>query len=162
MESHRGFPPMGLVPLKPSHPERVCWGCDKYCRADELTCGNGTERTPHPMELFGEDWQEWAARTPDAEPAPHRTTSEPGPFLESEDGRQKYSDHPFIAIWEVTQACDLVCQHCRACARPERDPAELTTEEGFALLRQFREARVPLVVLTGGDPAKRPDLLELV
>jgi len=74
----------------------------------------------------------------------------------------KYDQRPFIAIWETTQACDLVCQHCRACARPFRDSGELTTEEGFKLLRQFARAKVPLVVLTGGDPAKRPDLLELV
>ena len=73
-----------------------------------------------------------------------------------------YEDRPFIAIWETTQACDLVCQHCRACAQPSRDREELTTEEGFALLRTFASAGVPLVVLTGGDPAKRPDLLELV
>lgn len=73
-----------------------------------------------------------------------------------------YDDHPFIAIWEVTQACDLVCQHCRACAQPRRDPRELTTLEGFRLLDRFAEAGVPLVVLTGGDPAKRPDLVELI
>ncbi len=74
----------------------------------------------------------------------------------------KFDDHPFIAIWETTQACDLVCQHCRAAARPERDELELSTAEGKRLLGQFAEARVPLVVFTGGDPAKRPDLLELV
>lgn len=74
----------------------------------------------------------------------------------------KHAEHPFITIWETTQACDLVCRHCRACARPQRDPDELTTEEGCALLRQLREAGVPLVVLTGGDPAKRADLLDLV
>ena len=45
--------------LKPAHPERICWGCDKYCPADELACGNGTIRTPHPIELFGDDWLEW-------------------------------------------------------------------------------------------------------
>ena len=47
------------VPLNPKHPERVCWGCDKYCSADDLRCGNGTIRTQHPVELFGEDWIEW-------------------------------------------------------------------------------------------------------
>lgn len=73
-----------------------------------------------------------------------------------------YDDRPFIAIWEVTQACDLVCEHCRACARPERDAGELTTDEGRRLLERFRAAELPLVVLTGGDPAKRPDLVELV
>lgn len=47
---------MARVALYPKHPERVCWGCDKYCPAEELACGNGTIRTPHPIELLGEDW----------------------------------------------------------------------------------------------------------
>ncbi len=77
-------------------------------------------------------------------------------------GAPRYEDKPFIAIWELTQACDLACLHCRASAVPDRDPSELTTEEGFRLLERFADAGVPLVVLTGGDPAKRPDLVELV
>jgi hypothetical protein len=44
------------IPLRPSHPERVCWGCDRYCPADDLACGNGTIRTMHPIELFGDEW----------------------------------------------------------------------------------------------------------
>jgi hypothetical protein len=63
-------------PIKPLHPERVCWGCDRYCAADSLLCGNGSERTQHPAELFGEDWQEFgidaqagdAIETVDAQP----------------------------------------------------------------------------------------------
>lgn len=51
---------MTKAPLKPTHPERICWGCTKYCPANDLRCGNGTERTMHPLELFGEDWLEWA------------------------------------------------------------------------------------------------------
>jgi len=47
------------IPLNPKHPERICWGCDKYCSADDLRCGNGTIRTQHPAELFGEDWVQW-------------------------------------------------------------------------------------------------------
>jgi hypothetical protein len=43
----------------PAHPDRVCWGCNRYCPADALGCGGGTIRTPHPSELFGEDWFEW-------------------------------------------------------------------------------------------------------
>jgi hypothetical protein len=50
------------IPLEPKNPDRVCWGCDKYCPADDLACGNGTIRTPHPVELFGKDWYEWVAR----------------------------------------------------------------------------------------------------
>src|SRR4051812_40440702 len=40
-----------------------------------------------------------------------------------------FSERPLLAIWELTQACDLACVHCRACAVAERDPRELTTEE---------------------------------
>lgn len=47
-------------PTHPVHPERVCWGCDKYCPMSDLACGNGTIRTPHPIELFGDDWLEWS------------------------------------------------------------------------------------------------------
>ena len=43
-------------PTNPSHPERICWGCDQYCPAKALACGNGADRTMHPLELFGEDW----------------------------------------------------------------------------------------------------------
>jgi len=53
---------MKKAALYPAHPERVCWGCDKLCPAESLACGNGTIRTPHPMELFGEDWLEWESR----------------------------------------------------------------------------------------------------
>jgi len=52
-------------PVHPKHPERLCWGCDKYCPADSLACGNGSERTQHPVELFGEDWQDWDGAPPD-------------------------------------------------------------------------------------------------
>ncbi|MFM0139563.1 DUF3079 domain-containing protein [Caballeronia grimmiae] len=45
-------------PLHPKHPERNCWGCDHYCAADAMRCGNGSNRTQHPAELSGEDWYE--------------------------------------------------------------------------------------------------------
>ena len=73
-----------------------------------------------------------------------------------------FEHHPLLAIWEVTQACDLACQHCRACATPARDEAELSTAEGLRLLDTIHAMGTPVVVLTGGDPAKRPDLPALV
>lgn len=77
---------------------------------------------------------------------------------------QDYSNAPMLVIWEVTQACDLACRHCRASARPERDAGELSTAEGFALLDQVRDfgSANPLMVFTGGDPLKRPDLFRLL
>ncbi|MGC4064006.1 MAG: DUF3079 domain-containing protein [Polyangiaceae bacterium] len=50
---------MTRFPEHPAHPERICWGCDKMCPARDSSCGNGTERTPHPEELFGSDWRSW-------------------------------------------------------------------------------------------------------
>ncbi len=78
--------------------------------------------------------------------------------------RHDPADRPFLVIWELTRACDLACAHCRAVAQPERDPDELTTDEGCALLEEIaRFGRPPpLFVMTGGDPLKRPDLLDLV
>jgi hypothetical protein len=43
-------------PEQPAQPERLCWGCDRYCASTDMLCGNGSVRTPHPMELFGPDW----------------------------------------------------------------------------------------------------------
>ncbi len=73
-----------------------------------------------------------------------------------------FNERPFIAIWEVTQACDLACVHCRASAQPDRHPMELSTDEGKKLIDQIAALKVPVFVLTGGDPIKRPDLFELI
>lgn len=74
------------------------------------------------------------------------------------------ADRPFIVIWEATRACPLACRHCRAEARPDRDPAELTTAEARDLMTQVAEfgAPPPVFVITGGDPFQRPDLFDLV
>jgi len=69
---------------------------------------------------------------------------------------------PFLVIWETTQSCALACRHCRASARPERDPLELSTEDGKRVLRDVAAMGTPLVVLSGGDPLNRPDLYDLV
>jgi hypothetical protein len=58
------------IPLNPKFPERVCWGCEQYCPAEDLACGNGTIRTLHPVELFGEDWLDWSAGKSPADQKP--------------------------------------------------------------------------------------------
>jgi len=73
-----------------------------------------------------------------------------------------FDQAPMLVIWEVTQACDLACVHCRASAQSERHPAELSTEQGYRLLDQIRSFGEPLMVFTGGDPLKRPDLFDLI
>ncbi len=39
---------------------------------------------------------------------------------------------------------------------------ELSTDEGKHLIDQIAALKVPVFVLTGGDPIKRPDLFELI
>jgi AdoMet-dependent heme synthase len=70
--------------------------------------------------------------------------------------------NPLIVIWEVTQACDLSCYHCRACAQPKRHPQELSTLDAEKLIRDVAELRPPIFILTGGDPLKRPDIFYVV
>jgi len=77
-------------------------------------------------------------------------------------GGLDYDETPFLAIWEVTQACDLACLHCRASAQPLAHPDELTNAEGKKLIDQIAAMHVPIFVFTGGDPLKRKDVFELI
>jgi AdoMet-dependent heme synthase len=79
-----------------------------------------------------------------------------------------YSTHdfaisPLMFYYEVTLACDLVCKHCRASAQEQPHPDELSTSHAKALIEQVAGfPRRPTLVMTGGDPLKRPDLVELI
>lgn len=69
---------------------------------------------------------------------------------------------PFVVAWEITRACALACQHCRAEAQPRRHPGEINTETGKRLIDEVAAIGTPLLVLTGGDPMLRDDLPELI
>jgi hypothetical protein len=64
-------------PLHPKHPERICWGCDQYCPADAMKCGNGSGRTQHPIELLGDDWYKFGDWGLDPEAETETSTSPP-------------------------------------------------------------------------------------
>ena len=77
--------------------------------------------------------------------------------------REDFDHSPMIAFYEVTRACDLACKHCRADAQGSCDPDELTLSEAKRLIDQLtRFRKPPLLVLTGGDPLKRPDVFEMI
>ena len=73
-----------------------------------------------------------------------------------------FSVSPFIVIWEITQACDLACRHCRAEAINWRDPRELSTQEGLDLIEEVSSMGAQIMVLSGGDPIKRKDIFDLI
>ncbi len=72
-----------------------------------------------------------------------------------------YSDRPVVIVWEMTRSCRLACRHCRATAQPERDPRELNTYESKRLIDEVAEIQPRYFILSGGDPSRRSDLLEL-
>jgi len=69
---------------------------------------------------------------------------------------------PRLVAWEVTRACDLACLHCRAVAQPHADPRQLSTDEAFRLVDEIAAFGPPVIlILTGGDPLKRPDIFAI-
>ena len=72
-----------------------------------------------------------------------------------------FANKPFLVFWELTRACALACSHCRAEAQHRRDPDELTPQEALRLVDQLAELAPPMLILTGGDPMMRPDVLEI-
>ncbi len=70
---------------------------------------------------------------------------------------------PMLVFYEVTQACGLVCKHCRACAQTHSLPDELSTEASLGLIDQLSKfPSPPMLVLTGGDPFCREDIFQLI
>jgi radical SAM protein len=78
--------------------------------------------------------------------------------------QHRFNDRPLLVFWEVTTACDLACRHCRADAQHQANPHELNTVEGRQLIDELSQLASPrpILVLTGGDCLKRPDLLQLI
>jgi heme b synthase len=69
---------------------------------------------------------------------------------------------PRLVAWEVTRACDLACLHCRAVAQPYADPRQLSSDEAFRLIDDIADFGEPVIlILTGGDPLKRPDIFSV-
>ncbi|MBX6342613.1 MAG: TIGR04053 family radical SAM/SPASM domain-containing protein, partial [Thermomicrobiaceae bacterium] len=74
-----------------------------------------------------------------------------------------FARQPFVLAWELTRACNLACVHCRAEAQLRRHPLELTTEEARRFIDDVARFDVPpVLILTGGDPMRRPDLIDLI
>ncbi len=68
---------------------------------------------------------------------------------------------PRLIAWELTRSCNLDCVHCRAAASCGPYEGELTTEEIFRILSEITEVGYPVIILTGGEPLLRPDILSI-
>lgn len=66
-----------------------------------------------------------------------------------------------LVAWEMTQACNLACVHCRAGASCDPAPDELSFEECISLIDGIAQVGSPILIMTGGEPLLRPDFFEL-
>jgi len=74
---------------------------------------------------------------------------------------QRYTA-PMFPVWNITQACNLTCQHCYQNAHHRPDDDELTTEEKLNLIDQMGDDFVPFVAFAGGEPLVAPDLWQVL
>lgn len=58
--------------------------------------------------------------------------------------------------------CNQKCLHCYAAGQPMGETPELSTEQWKTVLETLRQANIPQVTFTGGEPTLRSDLVELV
>lgn len=66
-----------------------------------------------------------------------------------------------IIAWELTAACNLSCQYCRASASHEPDRDELDTDEAKRFVESIAPLK-PMLILSGGEPLLRPDLFPII
>ncbi len=78
-----------------------------------------------------------------------------------------FSTLPVLSEVAVTYRCNLKCSFCYAgcncTTNPIGDNREMTASEIRTVLKKiYREAKVPTVSFTGGEPTLRPDLADIV
>ncbi|MBW1745021.1 MAG: 12,18-didecarboxysiroheme deacetylase [Deltaproteobacteria bacterium] len=66
-----------------------------------------------------------------------------------------------VVVWNITRRCNLKCVHCYAHAKDQYFDNELTTEEGKNLIDDLSRFKVPVLLLSGGEPTIREDLPDL-
>jgi len=69
--------------------------------------------------------------------------------------------HRPVVVWNLTRRCNLHCAHCYMDAFDREFPGELTTSEAVAVIDDLAQFGVPVLLLSGGEPLMRPDILEL-
>lgn len=66
-----------------------------------------------------------------------------------------------VVVWNSTRRCNLHCAHCYTDSADREYPGELTTEQALRMVDDLAEAGVPVLLMSGGEPLRRPDLLDV-
>ena len=74
---------------------------------------------------------------------------------------QVKQNKPRLIFWELTKGCNLRCIHCRATATELSAPSDLSTEAASDIIDQIAAVSTPILVLSGGEPLFRSDILQV-
>jgi heme d1 biosynthesis radical SAM protein NirJ len=66
-----------------------------------------------------------------------------------------------VVIWNLVRRCNLTCKHCYSISADKDFPGELDTAEVFAVMDDLKRFRVPVLILSGGEPLLRPDIFDI-
>lgn len=66
-----------------------------------------------------------------------------------------------VVIWNLIRRCNLTCKHCYSISADSDFPGELNTEQVFQVMDDLKAFRVPVLILSGGEPLLRPDIFEI-
>jgi putative heme d1 biosynthesis radical SAM protein NirJ1 len=66
-----------------------------------------------------------------------------------------------VVVWNITRLCNLRCRHCYAGASQHPGGEELTGAEAKKLITELAAFKVPVLLLSGGEPLLRQDIFKL-
>ena len=66
-----------------------------------------------------------------------------------------------VVIWNLIRRCNLKCRHCYSISADVDFPGELSTTEVFSVMDDLKAFRVPVLILSGGEPLLRPDIFDI-
>jgi len=69
---------------------------------------------------------------------------------------------PFMVSYSITTKCNLKCKHCYSSSVEQAAPDELSTDEAFRLMDDLSRWGIGLLIIDGGEPLCRDDLLDVV
>lgn len=73
----------------------------------------------------------------------------------------KFRGKPFFALYRLTRVCNLRCRMCSVWHNENKGP-ELNLEQISRLADILKKLKVPYIVLTGGDPFLRKDIIDII
>jgi heme d1 biosynthesis radical SAM protein NirJ len=66
-----------------------------------------------------------------------------------------------VVIWNLIRRCNLTCKHCYSISADKDFPGELSTADVYTVMDDLKRFRVPVLILSGGEPLLRPDIFEI-